>query len=151
MSIVKIINDLKSFISNFNSGNNSEQNSKILNSLAFKSMPSILSKDFELTGEINSSGVLEIEGKVKGIIRGNSVVIREEGWVDGRIEVDSINIRGKFSGEIKARNINIFKKAQITGKIEYISLSVEDGACIEGQFKQSTDKNLLHKVTALNN
>ena len=103
---------------------------------SLKSMPSILSKDSTVEGKIKNSGVLEIEGKVKGTITGSYVVIRDSGFVDGQINVESVSIHGKFNGDIKAKNVSIFKKAKIIGNIEYQSLSVEDGACIEGQFKQ---------------
>lgn len=98
--------------------------------------PSILSKTFKIQGDIKSSGILEIEGNAKGTIKGNSVIIREDGLVEGKIDSESVCIHGSFNGDIKADNINIFKKAKIVGNIEYKSLSVEDGAYIDGQFKR---------------
>lgn len=102
----------------------------------FKSVPTILSRDLRVEGEINSSGLIEIEGIIKGIIKGNSVILREAGFVEGTIIAESLNIRGKFEGTIKAKNINIANKAKVSGEIEYESLSVEDGASIDGQFKK---------------
>ena len=49
---------------------------------------------------------------------------------------ESLTIRGKVHGTIRSKNVNISSKARITGYIEYGSLSVEDGAFIDGQFKQ---------------
>ena len=63
--------------------------------------------------------------------------------MEGNINCESINIHGSFSGDIKANNINIFKNAEINGNIEYDSLSVEDGASIDGQFKKISEKSLL--------
>jgi len=142
MSIANNIKSITTSISSsFKSGSDSDPTPIVGNTaLSHKSMPSILARDIAFEGEINSSGILEIEGKVKGVIKGCSVVIREEGSVEGSLEVDSVNIRGKFSGDMKARSISIFKKAKIIGNIEYSSLSVEDGAYIEGQFKQLSDK-----------
>lgn len=147
---MSIANNIKSLTSSFTSSFKSGSDTNLAEALnnansSYKSMPSILSKDIEIEGEINSGGVLEIQGKVKGVIRGNSVVIREDGVVEGRLEVDSVSIRGKFSGDMKARSISIFKKAKIVGNIEYISLSVEDGAYIEGQFKQLSDNRKVVK------
>ena len=98
--------------------------------------PSILAKTIFVQGDIKSLGILEIEGKTKGVIKGNIVIIREEGVVDGEIEAESVDIHGTFTGDIKANNVNFFKKAKIIGNVEYKSLTVEDGASIEGQFKQ---------------
>ena len=101
-----------------------------------KAMPSIISGNMDIEGTMSSSGVIEIEGITKGKIKGNIVTIRDTGCAEGEIEVDTINICGKFRGDIKAKNVNVSKDANITGVIEYDSLSVEDGASIEGQFKK---------------
>jgi len=102
----------------------------------FKATPTILSKDLKIEGEIFSTGLIEIEGFVRGNIKGNSVIIREGGNMDGELIAESIVVKGKFMGNIRAKNINISSKARISGVVEYCSLSVEDGACIDGQFKQ---------------
>ncbi|NBV06194.1 MAG: polymer-forming cytoskeletal protein [Proteobacteria bacterium] len=139
------IADLKSKFSDFikNSSNNDVSITKKLESISsnFKSNPSIIAKDLEIEGNINGSGFVEIEGFIKGTINGNSIVLREEGVVEGEIVANSISIRGKFDGTVRAKNINITSKAKITGVIEYGSLSVEDGAYIDGQFKQIVFKS----------
>ena len=106
----------------------------------FKSTPTILARDLKIEGTVMSSGLIEIEGNIKGTIKGNSVILREEGVFEGEIFAESFNIRGKFDGIIRAKNINISSKARVTGTIEYDSLSVEDGACIDGQFKRIEKK-----------
>lgn len=108
--------------------------------------PSILSKNFQAQGDIRSSGILEIEGKIKGTIKGIEVIIRESGVVDGLIEAESLTIQGFFNGDIKANSINIFQKAKVTGNIEYNSISVEDGACVDGQFKKLDSASTSNKV-----
>jgi cytoskeletal protein CcmA (bactofilin family) len=101
----------------------------------FKSTPTIIARDLKIEGEIISAGLIEIEGVITGTIKGNSVILREEGYVEGTIIAESLSIRGKFDGTIRAQNISITSKAKVIGNIEYGSLSVEDGASIDGQFK----------------
>lgn len=135
--------NIKSLINSLKSGSNAESFGKAIDQMAtsFKSMPSIIARETKIDGEVTSTGVIEIEGLITGKIKSNSVVIREDGTIDGEVFADSINIRGNFNGNIKARNINIFSKAKINGVIEYQSLSVEDGACIDGQFKKLDEQN----------
>ena len=104
-------------------------------SVGLKSTPTILAKDVEIDGRISSSGVIEIEGHVKGIVKGNVVALRENGFVEGDIFAESINIRGRFEGNIRSKSITISSKARVSGKVEYETLFVEDGAFIDGQFK----------------
>ena len=102
----------------------------------FKNTPTILARDLKVDGDINSAGLIEIEGIIKGNISGNTVILREEGSIEGEINAQSLSIRGAFNGKIKAKSVNISGKAKVVGEIEYESLSVEDGASIEGQFKR---------------
>lgn len=103
---------------------------------SFKTTPAIISRDLTIEGNLNSTGMIEIEGTVKGSIQGNAVILREECFVEGAISADSLSIRGRFEGSIKAKNLSISSKARVHGDIEYDSLCVEDGASIDGQFKR---------------
>ncbi len=102
---------------------------------SFKSTPTIISRDLRLEGVVASSGLIEIEGHIKGTIKGNSVVLREDGIIEGNVIAESFNIRGQFNGDITAKNLSISSRAKVFGNIEYDTLSVEDGASIDGQFK----------------
>ncbi len=99
------------------------------------SSPSIIGRDLEVKGELNCSGLMEIEGTVIGNINSKTVTIRENGFVNGDIKCELLNIKGKFNGNIKSKVINIAEKGRILGTIEYEILSVEDGAFIDGKFK----------------
>ncbi len=101
-----------------------------------RSTPTILSQDLVVIGEIVSSGIVEIEGRIKGTIKGNTVIVRENGFIEGKIYAESLSLRGNFEGNIYAQNIDISSKANVSGDIEYQSLSVEDGACIDARFKK---------------
>ncbi len=107
-----------------------------INSGSKSSMPSIISRNLKINGELQSSGIIEVEGYITGNIKAQCVIIRESGVIEGEIAAENVSVKGGFIGNIKARNVNVSSKAKINGNIEYSSLCVEDGACIEGQFKQ---------------
>jgi cytoskeletal protein CcmA (bactofilin family) len=134
------IASLKSALSDIATKSNTNDGSigKKLESISsnFKSTPTIIARDLKIEGNIFGTGFLEIEGNIKGTINGNSVVLREEGIIEGEVIAESLSLRGRFNGTIRAKNISITSKARVTGMIEYGSLSVEDGAFIDGQFKQ---------------
>ncbi|MFM6972815.1 MAG: polymer-forming cytoskeletal protein [Alphaproteobacteria bacterium] len=102
----------------------------------FKSTPTIISKDLKIQGELYSGGIIEIQGAINGTINGNSVILREDGTVTGAVFAENFNIRGRFEGNIKAKFISISSKAKVRGEVEYETLSVEDGANIDGYFKK---------------
>ena len=118
-----------------NSSSNFAKKIEILANL--KTTPTIISRDLKIQGELVSTGIVEIQGMINGTINGNSVILREEGQIDGIVFAENFSIRGKFEGTIKAKNISIASKAKVTGEIEYDVLSVEDGANIDGHFKKT--------------
>lgn len=138
-----MLSDIKTKISDITKQVNSDQISsssiarkiEVL-SINLKTTPTILAKDLKIEGTLSSSGMIEIEGEVRGNIHGNSVIIREDGFMEGEIIAESISLRGSFIGNIKAKNIEVLNKAKLVGKVEYGSLCVEDGASIDGQFKK---------------
>ncbi|HLD76770.1 MAG TPA: polymer-forming cytoskeletal protein [Rickettsiales bacterium] len=109
---------------------------EVLTGKNFKTTPTILSHDLHIEGDIISEGLVEIEGFVKGTLKGNCVIIREDGSFEGDLMAESLNIKGNFQGNIKANTISISSKAKINGVVEYNTLCVEDGASIDGQFKK---------------
>jgi cytoskeletal protein CcmA (bactofilin family) len=111
-----------------------------INKSNHRATPTILSQDLVVIGEIASSGIIEIEGRIKGTIKGNTVILRENGFIEGKIYAESLSIRGSFEGTICAQNIDISSSAKISGDIEYQGLSVEDGACIDARFKKLSSK-----------
>jgi cytoskeletal protein CcmA (bactofilin family) len=110
-----------------------------------KTTPTIISRDLKIQGELISGGIIEIQGFIDGTINGNSIILREEGQIDGIVFAENFSIRGKFNGKIRAKNLNIANKAVVDGEIEYEILSVEDGASIDGHFKKIETISIDHK------
>ncbi len=106
-----------------------------------KSNPTIISCDLVIEGEVKSDGLIEIEGTIKGTVRGKSVIIREKGSVTGDISCESLQLKGRLEGEIQSKSITVFNKGFLKGNIQYDTLSVEDGALIDGQFKKIGDSS----------
>ena len=106
-----------------------------------KSNPTIISSDLSIEGEVKSQGLIEIEGSIKGTVKGRIIIIREKGSVVGDVTCDQLQLKGSLEGELSAKSISISSNGKLTGNIEYETLSVEDGALIDGQFKKITDKS----------
>ncbi len=138
MSIASFKSTLQDLIRNSGSNENSiGKKLETISSNLKNSTPTIIAKDLKIEGHISGSGIVEIEGVIKGTINGNIVILREDGSIEGEVMAESLNIRGNFHGTVRAKNVNISSKAKVIGLIEYDSLSVEDGAFIDGQFKQN--------------
>ena len=104
-----------------------------------KVAPSVISADMNILGNIISDGFLDIDGRVEGNVRCASATIRANGKVKGDIVAEHINVYGEVTGLIKAKHVQLFPTARVEGIIMHESLSIQDGAFVDGKFKR-TDK-----------
>jgi cytoskeletal protein CcmA (bactofilin family) len=103
------------------------------------SVPSIISQDMNILGNIVSEGSIDIDGKIEGNIRCDRATIRENGRVNGDIVANHIAVHGEVHGLIKAKSVNLYSTCHVEGIIMHESISIEDGAFVDGKFKR-TDK-----------
>ena len=114
-----------------------------INNLPSKSgVPSIVSSDLSILGNLISEGSIEVEGRIEGNITCSHATVHKSGFIKGDIISDSVNINGEVRGLIKARNVRVSENGKVVGVIMYENLSIDPGGFVDGQCK-NTDK--LHK------
>lgn len=106
---------------------------------ARKATPSVISADMNVLGNIISEGFLDINGHIEGNVKCEQAVIRENGKVKGDVIADNVQIYGDVEGLVKAKHVSLYASAHVSGVIMHESLSIEDGAFVDGKFKR-TDK-----------
>jgi cytoskeletal protein CcmA (bactofilin family) len=105
------------------------------------SSPSVIAADMNFLGNIISDGVVDCDGNVDGNIRCEILTVRQNGSVKGDITADTVLVYGKVNGLIRAKTVQLFASCHIEGIVMHESLSIEDGAFIDGKCKR-TDKPL---------
>jgi cytoskeletal protein CcmA (bactofilin family) len=113
--------------------------------LSRKSPPSVISADVNILGNLISDGVLDIDGRVDGNVKCRSATIRRNGRIMGDIVAESVQVFGEVTGTIKAKEVSLFATCRVEGVIMHESLTIEDGAFVDGQFKRM-DKVVLDDV-----
>lgn len=108
--------------------------------------PSVISADMFVLGNISSDGFMDLEGKIDGNVRCKEAVIRGDGIINGDIVAESVRIYGAVRGLVKARSVTLYATARIEGVIMHESLSVEDGATVDGKFKRM-DKLAVNELS----
>lgn len=97
---------------------------------------SILSADLKITGDIRSTGAVEILGEVDGTVSVQSLIIGAEGRVSGDIVAEQVEIRGQFDGMAKTSGFTMRASAQVSAEVTYQTLVIESGAQIQGRFRK---------------
>ena len=100
---------------------------------------SIIAAGMTVTGDIDSAGVVKVEGRVEGSVRtARQVLIGRQGEVKGDIETREAVIGGRVEGTITAtERVDVQATASVTGDIHTKSIVVQEGGKINGSVKMS--------------
>jgi len=104
----------------------------------------IIGKDFTITGDIKGSGSIVISGQVKGNSEIDGLVeLTSTAVWEGNIHADDVVIGGTVKGDVFARgNIEIKGSARIFGNVSGTSVSIAQGAMIDGSMKVHDNNGL---------
>lgn len=105
-------------------------------------IPSIISSDLRVLGNIVSEGVVDIDGVVEGNVKCHTATVRKNGHIKGDVIAESVHVYGKIQGLIKARSVHFFKGCRAEGVIMHESITIEDGAFVDGRFKRTEHLDL---------
>jgi cytoskeletal protein CcmA (bactofilin family) len=95
---------------------------------------SVLAQDLRITGEITSSGTIEILGEVDGTIHARGLTVGPEGRVSGTVTAEVVEIKGKLDGKVASQSFTLRAAAEVVAEVTYTTLVIESGASIEGKF-----------------
>ena len=95
---------------------------------------SVLGADLRITGEITSTGSVEILGEIDGNITAHGLIIGQEGRVTGSITADTVEVKGKLDGKVTCESFTLRSSAQVKADITTGAVVIESGAQIEGRF-----------------
>ncbi|MGB0341875.1 MAG: bactofilin family protein [Parvibaculales bacterium] len=104
-----------------------------------KVAPSILSQDLSVSGQIVSSGDVQIEGVLEGDLRSHAVTIGEKARVTGEISGELVTVRGFVKGTIRARQVHLCASCHVVGDIYHEALAIETGAHLDGVVRREKD------------
>jgi cytoskeletal protein CcmA (bactofilin family) len=96
---------------------------------------SILAKDVVVKGEVFCTGLLRVEGKIEGSIKGSGeITVAESADLKADIEGRKVIILGKVEGNIKAsESVELVATAKVFGDITTDKISIEEGAVFTGK------------------
>ncbi len=97
----------------------------------------VIGKDTIFKGNINSKGLIRIDGKAEGqLINKGDAVIGESGKVLADIKARNITIAGYFEGTLEAEGkLELKKTATVAGTFKANGLIVEEGAIMSGDLE----------------
>ena len=98
---------------------------------------SIIAKDMSIVGDLETEGVVRIEGRIRGTVRAASQVLVGQGaQVEGDVHTREAVIGGEVLGAIHAiERVELQATASVTGNIHTPRIAVMEGGKVSGEVR----------------
>lgn len=106
---------------------------------AKKPSPSLLSSDLVVTGNVSSSGDIQIEGTIEGDVRAHLLTVGESATISGEIVADDVVVNGRVIGRVRGLKVRLTSSARVEGDIVHKTIAIESGAHFEGSVQRQED------------
>jgi cytoskeletal protein CcmA (bactofilin family) len=98
---------------------------------------SIIASDMTVVGDLETEGVVRIEGRVRGTVRvGQQVLVATGAVIEGDLHTQEAVIAGQVSGGIYAKDrVELQATAIVSGDILTPRIAIVEGARVTGEVK----------------
>jgi cytoskeletal protein CcmA (bactofilin family) len=106
---------------------------------AVEAVLSIVATGMTITGDVQTAGVLKVDGEIHGSITGaRQVLLGRGGVVRGNVSAGEVVVGGTVDGSVSAQErLELQTSAVVSGDIETRSIVVIEGARINGTVRMS--------------
>lgn len=104
-----------------------------------KPAASVLSSDLTITGNVRSSGDIQVEGTVEGDIRASTLIVGESAVVKGEVVAEEVVVHGRVVGRLRGLKVRLTASARCEGDIVHKTIAIESGAQFEGSVQRQDD------------
>ncbi len=108
-------------------------------------MTSVISKALKITGQLESSEDIQIEGQIEGDVRGVCVKVGSNAKVKGTVYGDQVELAGTVEGKIEAKKVVLASTAHMCGDVVHQDIRIDSGAFIDGHCKPTYGKTATSK------
>lgn len=103
---------------------------------------SIIAQDMTVTGDLQTDGIIKVEGRVRGTVRAGGQILLAPGAV---IEGDIFAVEAVISGEVHgaihvSERVELQSSAVVHGDIVTTRISMQEGARVTGELKMDAQK-----------
>ena len=100
---------------------------------------STLSADLHVTGNLKTTGDVQVEGTVEGDIRAHLLTIGESATIKGEVIADDVVVNGRIVGRVRGLKVRLTSTARVEGDIIHKTIAIESGAHFEGSVQRAED------------
>ncbi|MHA1550070.1 MAG: bactofilin family protein [Alphaproteobacteria bacterium] len=102
--------------------------------------PSVINTGVIIKGNVEGDGEINIDGVVDGDVKAQAVIIGLNGKIIGAVKAERVDVYGTLEGKILAQDVFLAETARVIGNIHHVTLSMEPGAFVDGDFRHTNKK-----------
>jgi len=102
---------------------------------------SVISKALKITGQLESTEDIQIDGHVEGDVRAKSVMVGNGAKVKGTVYGETVELAGTVEGKIEAKKVVLTSTAHMSGDVVHQDITIASGAFIDGHCKPDFAKS----------
>jgi len=106
-------------------------------------MTSVISKALKITGQLESTENIQIDGQIDGDVRGVNVKVGNGAKVKGTVYGEEVELAGTVEGKIEAKKVVLTGTAHMSGDVVHQDITIQSGAHIDGHCKPEFGKTAL--------
>lgn len=112
-------------------------NQKTSNLTEKRSQNTFIAKEIEIIGDFKGVGSIQVEGTLHGNVEVTSVVIGENGTINGTITATNVIVNGKLNGSVFCDSLEVMPNGNISNDIKVKQLLVSGR--VEGEIDSKSE------------
>lgn len=101
-----------------------------------RGMFSVIGADVVISGNVNASAELHVEGRIEGDVDCAGLIQGAESHIVGGVTAETARIAGAIEGTVRVRQLTVERSARISGDVEYENITIENGGHIDGRMRR---------------
>ncbi len=101
---------------------------------------SVISRALKITGQLESTENIQIDGEIEGDVRGVSVKVVSSAKVKGSVYGEEVELAGTVDGKIEAKKVVLTSSARMSGDVIHQDITIHSGAYIAGNCRPEFGK-----------
>ncbi len=94
---------------------------------------SVIGAGITVTGNIEASVDLHVQGRVNGDVRCATLILGERSVIMGSVYADRVRASGTVEGAIETKDLAVEATARVVGDVTYSRLRIANGGIVDGR------------------
>jgi cytoskeletal protein CcmA (bactofilin family) len=110
---------------------------------------SLISRALKITGQLESTEDIQIDGEIDGDVRGVSVKVGNNAKIKGSVYGEQVELAGTVEGKIEAKKVVLTSTAHMSGDVVHQEIKIDSGAYINGYCRPDFGKTASKPIAAI--